>query len=1113
MSEQNGIRANRLVRVSALAFGVCVALSGSVVTAKAPSAPLIEYKWQNEAPIAENRGIFIVGLPEAPLASYRGELAEYAPPPRNAEGRLELDSAAANAYLDFLQTRHEQVLQDAQTLLGRQVESVYSLKHAFNGMVLRISNTEAVELKSAGLISFIEPYKEYQLATDIGPELIGSPGVWDGTAPGLTASTRGEGVVVGIIDSGINQNHPSFSATDSDGYTHTNPLGSGNFIGWCNSGVGTVTDTCNDKLIGGWDFVSPFVPDDGTEIPGMEDENGHGSHTAGTTAGNVMESNFGDGANPMVSGVAPRANIVVYDACYTSAAGQGLCPNAATLASINQVVADGVVDVINYSIGGGTQPWTQSISLAFLNAVDAGVFVSASAGNSGPGPQTMGHLQPWVSSVAASTHGRFFADASVDVSGGDSFGAVSGSGPELTTAIDRDLVLDTNLLGCDPFDPDTFVDSIAFVLRGSCSFAQKIDNASDAGALAVVIGNNSDTTPFGPGGTESTTVPAVMVSQAAAQQLIDEITASGTGRLDIVLDVRSPAVAVSDASLADIVADFSSRGPNPFDTIKPSVAAPGVSILAAVEAGGGADGAPAFRLLQGTSMASPHNAGAAALLRALRPTWTPSEIQSALMLTANRDMRADSGAGIVNSTVFDRGAGRIDVSRAAATPLIMRETPLNFFSANPDAGGEPSTLNLAGLSNGFCLIDCVFEREFQSVADAPKQFNVRFAGDSGMSATVNPSRFTIQPRQRVSVEINVEPNQGALDQWQFGEIILTEEPVGTSLDTIFRDRFEAADGSATSTLAMPVSVFAVEPFPIADVDQSVSATATSGGSGSGTFEIGNVGTAVLDWSFSSFTRIRAETFLAQGDTTGNAIVSGFFTVSPENTGAYTAEAFQVSEDTSIGGMFFEGFSSGGVDLTSLSSEIRFYVYADDSGSPAGNPEDGLDLELWTATLAVGSPGLTIEGSDIDLNLSEAGLPDLDLTAGQYWLSVAPVVASSGQRWNWLDATSGPGVAVAQLITPGAAFGGAFPDWTPLTAIGAGSNYSFALDGAIECGASWLSIDPTTGSVAPGGAPQSVAVNIDASSLAPGEYQGNVCLDTNDPNAGSLAVQVNLTVEP
>ena len=484
--------------------------------------------------------LFIVRLPELPLAMYAGEIAGLAAPGRSASGRLDVNSASARAYVEFLQDRQQSVLSDASRLLGREVGILFTFQHAFNGMAIEASATEVLRLLEAGLIEHAEPYAEYPLLTDAGPEWIGSPNVWSGAAIG-GAGTSGEGVVVGIIDSGINLGHPSFAAVAEDGFVHTNPLGSGNFIGWCNPGVGEVTDTCNDKLIGTWEFLGGLGLD-GLYIPGGEDENGHGTHVAGTVAGNPTVSNFGGGANPPVSGVAPRANIIAYDACYTNEQGQGLCPNVSTLASINQVVADGIVDVINYSIGGGTQPWEQAISLAFLAAVDAGVFVSASAGNSGPGPNTMGHLQPWVASVAAASHDRYFAGASVTVTTAGApaplqgIGAVPSQGPA-PAGNEAPLGVDpNNLLGCDPFGPDFFDGQIAYVERGVCGFSVKINNAANAGAVGVVVGNSNATAPIVMGATETTTIPAVMITRAAGDQLL--AFAGQSGPISVRLDTE-----------------------------------------------------------------------------------------------------------------------------------------------------------------------------------------------------------------------------------------------------------------------------------------------------------------------------------------------------------------------------------------------------------------------------------------------------------------------------------------------------------------------------------------------------------------------------------------------
>ncbi len=1053
--------------------------------------------------------LFIVQLPEAPLASYQGELAGFAAPDRNERGRLDVNSAAARSYVAHLVERQQQVLAEAGQLLGRELDTRFTYQHAFNGMAVFISADEVQRLLDSGLIIHAEAYAEYPLLTDAGPEWIGAPAVWSGAA-GSEVGTLGEGVVVGIIDSGININHPSFAAETEDGFVHTNPLGSGNFIGWCNPGVGVVTDTCNDKLIGTWEFLGGLGLDD-LYIPGGEDENGHGSHVAGTVAGNPMVSNFGGGANPPVSGVAPRANIIAYDACYTTPQGQGLCPNVSTLAAINQVVADGIVDVINYSIGGGTEPWQQAISLAFLAAVDAGVFVSASAGNSGPGPNTMGHVQPWVASVAAASHNRYFAGASVSVSDPDAppalvgIGAVPSEGPAASGQTGELRLDPDNLLGCTAFAAGFFDDAIAYVDRGVCPFVDKINNAVAAGAIGVVVGNSNSTAPILMGGTAGTAAPAVMITRARADELL--AFADAEGPISVRLDTETPSAVVLDDSVGDIITGFSSRGPNAFNVTKPSVTAPGLQILAAVAAGGG-QGAPEFGLLSGTSMSSPHNAGAAALLRALNPTWLPSEIQSALMLTARTGILADNGGPIDPATVFDEGAGRIQVDLAANTPLVLRETVLNFFQANPATGGDPRTLNLAGLSDDNCIGSCSFQRSFRSVADGPREFAVSLVTDSDLSATISPASFTVLPGQLQTVTFDIDSGIGA-DDWKFAQIVIT--PVSAASDTLFADRFEPAEagppGAAEAPLSMPVSIFARA--AVIDVDDSpISASAGALGTATETLSFSNIGTADLLWAANASPAVAGDTVVSQGVDTGNGIASGFFT--GLGTGAYSAEVFGLAEETRIGQMFFLGFVSGGLPLAANTSAIRFYLYADAGGVPAGHPEDGAASELWTATVANPSPGLDLSGSAIRLDLAQAGLDLPVLPAGRYWISAAPEFPGVNTRWNWLNATAGDLAGDAHIIAPGGAFAG-IPDWTNLTEIDpVFANLAFSLDAAVSCGAPWLSVVPDNGTVAPG-SDTTIELTFDAAGLAAGTYTTNLCLESNDLRNPVVSIPVSFVV--
>src|SRR5690606_32365447 len=287
--------------------------------------------------------------------------------------------------------------------------------------------------------------------------------------------------------------------------------GAGTFLGTCAAGQ-VDEGRCNDKLIGGYDFVCGAPGNTCSnpafrEEPGFGDSNGHGSHTASTAGGNRRDVEFG-GHDLRISGVAPRANIIAFDICYTNiATGQGLCPNVSAVAAVNQAIADGLVDVINYSIGGGASPWSEAVSLAFLNAVDAGIYVAASAGNSGPGPNTMGHLEPWVSSTAASQHGRGDFLTVLEVTGPQP--VPEPPGPVITNPGSNGVAQDTAIPGTsplvvsagidsaadgclpNPYPADSLDGAIVVIRRGTCPFSEKVANATAAGAVAVVIANNA----------------------------------------------------------------------------------------------------------------------------------------------------------------------------------------------------------------------------------------------------------------------------------------------------------------------------------------------------------------------------------------------------------------------------------------------------------------------------------------------------------------------------------------------------------------------------------------------------------------------------------------------
>ncbi|MGY6517659.1 MAG: S8 family serine peptidase [Lysobacteraceae bacterium] len=1037
---------------------------------------------------------YIIGFAEAPVASAGGAV------PRLETGRIDVASLEAANYAQGLEQLQELRERNMGRVLGRQLRATHRMQHAFNGIIVELTDAEAEQLAQMPDVSLMEPYHEYALDTDVGPYFINADQVWEnGSAfPGSTGAL-GEGVVFGIIDSGANAGSPSFAATDMLGYTHTNPLGEGVYLGTCVEG-GIDEGRCNSKLIGGYDFICTLttICEDPAlrEVPGFRDENGHGTHVGATVAGNFRTATF-QGNEVELSGVAPRGNLVFFDACYTNAAGQGLCPNVSTLASINQAVADGVVDALSYSIGGGGSPWTEAISLAFLSAVDAGIFVSASGGNSGPGAATVGHRQPWVHTIAAGQHGRgAFAFQAILDSDGEVPGSINpliltpgGGGVAFTTGIPAGTEvivspgIDSGDDGCAAFPAGTFEDAIAVVRRGTCPFSDKVNNADAAGAIAVIIANNQAGTlsPSVPG----TGIPAFLITQANADTLRD--FAAGN---DVTAGIS--AAAAPQPNTPDQLAGFSSRGPVQFDLIKPDLTAPGVLILAA-DAGPEPDGFEALvGLKSGTSMSQPHNAGAAGLVRQLNPGWSVPEIKSALMMTAEPSVLLEDGVTPANP--FAGGSGSLRVDRAVRAGLVMHETTENYLAANPTLGGDPSSLNLPSMASANCAGSCTFTRTFRSVTPllqnnpvVPGGMRGRGVGTQsytvtleGLDGEVSQPSFSVLRNGTVSLDITIDASSlPANGQFNFGTVVLT--PFNADLPT----------------LRLPVAV-AVPP-PVIDIDPAVvSLTVPVDGSGQAVAEVGNIGGGTLE-----FDVVSGEVTISVLDQPRGGVTSGA-RAGIWNDGAnasFVTDDFVVAADTAITSISAEGFTQGAVIGTGA-SQIVFEIYPDAGGVPSGDPFGLTDGEpVWSYAAAPGSPGLTTTAANtISLNLDAAG-QSVDLEAGTYWLVVYSVTETIQNNWVWFYSAAPQAGQRPHSLTAGG--------WAP---VGGTFNALNALvQGELGCGASWISgVSPADGQVASGDAVE-VEISVDATGLAPGSYSAVVCLESNSSTGSSSVIGVNLTV--
>ncbi len=765
---------------------------------------------------------YIVKLKDKPLATYNGSISGLsATNPQITQKaiykaaqftnksskqirddlRLNLQSDAAQAYQQFLEKKQQTFIAKAEQKIGSGLTVIYQYKTTFNGLAVKLTQSEAQRLSLLSDVEYIEKEHLEHIETDTGPTLIGATSVWQGS--GNNATNMGEGVIVGVIDTGINSDHPSFADIGGDGYDHTNPWGTGVYKGDC---AVNFPELCNDKLIGihHYDTITNNYTDtavfgDTPPAANGEDYNGHGSHTASTAAGNILlnvpmldgetDKVEGDGINSTgfsfsrISGVAPHANIVAFQICHPGEDGDTYsgCPSSAIIAALEDAVKDGV-DVINFSISGGGDPWTNPSEQAFLAAQEAGIFAAVSAGNDGPDAMTTEKSAPWYTAVAAATHGRevVFDKSIGSFTGGDST-LPDITGKSATTGITASIVYagdfnnpnDANGDSAQclkPFPAGTFSGQIVVCDRGTIARVEKAVNVRDGGAGGYVLANlqggatNIESDVF--------VIPGIQIN-ADDGDALKAWLAKGTGHTATI----SASTGKTVIGQADKTASFSSRGPNSSvpDIMTPSVTAPGVSIYAAYsDQQFGHDQTTTdpsdFAFLQGTSMSSPHVAGAGAVLKSAHPTWTADNIRSALMLTATSAVTKEDGS--TSADFFDMGAGRIRVDLATKTGLVMNETAANYTAANPALGGDPKTLNIPSVSNANCLAYCSWTRTVTATQDGVWNASTVAISD-GLVINVSPASFSLTAGQSQRISIDVDTTNAKSNQWAFGQVKLT----------------------------------------------------------------------------------------------------------------------------------------------------------------------------------------------------------------------------------------------------------------------------------------------------------------------------------------------------
>jgi hypothetical protein len=381
--------------------------------------------------------------------------------------------------------------------------------------------------------------------------------------------------------------------------------------------------------------------------------------------------------------------------------------------------------------------------------------------------------------------------------------------------------------GCVAFPAGSFAGAIALIPTGTCAPAIKVTNAANAGARAAVLFERQPGPPVFLTDMRATTIPAISVTQADGEALQSFATAHAD---PVTVRLGATTELARDAEDAGTVAWFSSRGPSDLDLLAPTLAAPGVNILAAYRAVG-ADPVQ-YNIIRGTSMASPHVAGAGALMAALHPDWSPARIRAALAGTADaQGMRQEDGAP---ADPLDVGAGLMDLAAAGRVGLVMDESYANMLAANPATGGVPRNLNVPYLVNRQCNQSCSWTRTLTNVADTTATHTASVTVPAGVTATVTPASFTLAAGASQQVTITVDVSGSSGGSWAFADLRVTSD--GTH-----------ANGAAIAGVHYPVAVIPVA-AGIAVDPTTIAASQKPGRTSNHTVTIRNTGNGALDWS-------------------------------------------------------------------------------------------------------------------------------------------------------------------------------------------------------------------------------------------------------------------------
>ncbi|XP_055821862.1 subtilisin-like protease [Solanum dulcamara] len=529
---------------------------------------------------------------------------------------------------------------------------IYSYHNVLKGFAARLSAEQVKEMeKRKGFIA-ARAQTILPLHTTHSPNFLGlqqNMGLW-------RDSNYGKGVIIGVLDTGIAPDHPSFSDKGM-------PPPPAKWKGGCDWNFFT---KCNNKLIG----ARTFLENSNSPL----DDNGHGTHTASTAAGGFVKgANVFGNANGTAVGIAPLAHLAIYKVCDSSG-----CSDSDILAGIDTAIDDGV-DILSLSLGGRSTPfYNDVVALGAFTATQRGILVSCSAGNTGPHDSTLSNEAPWILTVGASTLDRK-VKATVKLGNqkvfeGESAFHPKGHNPSFFPLFDPALNaanLDSRYCGTGTLNDPNIEGKIVLCMNGGgYSRIGKGQAVKNAGGVGMIIYN-------GPNGgftklAEANVLPALFITYQDGMNILAYMNSTS----EPIARMSFHGTIIGDKD-APVVASFSSRGPNLASPgiLKPDIIGPGVNILAAwpTSVDYSKYTKSTFNIISGTSMSCPHLSGVAALLRSTHPTWSPAAIKSAIMTTANTVNLANNpilDERLLPANIYAIGAGHVNPSRANDPGLV-----------------------------------------------------------------------------------------------------------------------------------------------------------------------------------------------------------------------------------------------------------------------------------------------------------------------------------------------------------------------------------------------------------------------------------------------------------